>query len=336
MSEVNRMFAGYEIDFPFGPAAGAINGPNAEEIRNKIRDVIRSPAGFALWGSLTWTGGLGNDHYGRTYYHNYLTGQTVNSMGLPNVSINQGVKIQRELGKEAEAEGKPLIPSISPGKDEDPLVLLPGMAYALADSGAKIIEVNYSCPNKITGEGREPILGYELDTMLEIDDAIARAVGHHVLIIAKLPLYVAEKRALIPAVADGFGRARGRRALGLSNTLGNQQILTEFCEPALDVPGNLGGLSGPALKETARDQLVEFRSSLPEEVRILSYNGVDSGREIYHRVDELGADLAGGVTVLWENEKRGQSFGQTLTELAEEYAEEPSGAVRTQPAYREL
>jgi dihydroorotate dehydrogenase len=326
---MNKIFAEQGYDFegvPFGPAAGAINGPNEEEIRVHIKDVARSQAEAVKWGSLTWNGGLGNaEIFYPVYYHNPATGQTVNSMGLPNVGHDRGLALQREMQPIVEAEGKPLIPSFSPGKGEDPFEVLPQMAYDFAEAGTKILEVNLSCPNKILeGEQREATLGHDREIVDELDDRIRAEVGSAITIIYKEPPFVGEHSLLMPRVEEFYHRVHRKTAANFSNTIGGQRIPNESGDPALGVPGNLGGMSGPYTKEAGRRQLRELGPRLPKAIGAFSCLGVDSGYEVFYRVDELNADYTEGVTLFWENQKHGISFGQTMHRVAEEYAQAPN------------
>jgi dihydroorotate dehydrogenase len=315
-------FAGYEIDVPFGPAAGVLNGSNEELLVGQIKDCLRSPVGLVTFGSITWEGGPGNEpEYGVVYYHNKHTRQTVNSMGLPNIGFNRARALYPELKRFADEHDKPLVPSVSPGKGEDPLEVLPRMAEGLAEAGAPAIEVNYSCPNKITGVGtREPILAFDLEQMAEIDEAIVYRVGADVTIIRKLAPYLSDRRVMIPKVAALFAEAAGDVWLNLSNTIGGQHVLDEMCEPALMVPDNLGGISGPYTGKMACDQLRRFREVLPRGIGVISCNGVFNGAEVFRRVHDQGADLTGGATVYLEWEKHGVGYGETGQRIAESYA----------------
>jgi dihydroorotate dehydrogenase len=318
-----KEFLGYEIEVPFGPAAGVLNGANEEFLNQQIYEVIKSTVGVVIPGSFTWNGGIGNESdYGVVYYHNTITGQTCNSMGLPNISSKRAQALYPEWKKLGDHHGKPVIPSVSPGKGEDPTQVLPDMVEGFAEVGAPAVEVNYSCPNKIIeGGDREPILGYDPEQMEEIDLEIVQRVGDAVTVIRKLPPYVGDKRSLIPEVAEMFSLAEGAVMVDVSNTVGGQQILTERGDPALKVPGNLGGMSGPATRQIGREQLKLFKDLLPRRVGMISCLGVDSGAEVFHRVDELGADIACGVTTYIQNESVGKSYGQTGVAIAEEYAE---------------
>lgn len=321
-------FAGYKIDMPFGPAAGVLTGVNETVLQAQTIDCIQSPVGFAKWGSFTYEGGLGNEQdYGLTYYHNPLTGQTINSGGLPNIGSKRAVKLYPGLQKIADYYGKPLIPSISPGKGEDPAIVIPEMADMFADAGAPAIELNYSCSNKITASGgREALVADDLEEMRAIDNEVVRRVGHGITVIRKLPPYLNEKKLLIPEVASFFVHQAGRVALGLCNTVGNQSILKEDGDNALTVPGNLGGLSGPATALIGRGQMQRFEFALQEakldhSVDIISGLGVMTGDDVYSRTKFGGALLTEGATIYFENENLSISYGNTGVRIAAQYAE---------------
>jgi dihydroorotate dehydrogenase len=321
-------FRSYEDGFmPFAPAAGAINGLSEEEIISKIIDVAKSPANAVKWGSITLNRNQGNS--GRTYSHNSISGTTVNALGLPNIGYFAARKLQKQMQPQVEAEGKPLIPSFSPGKGEDPSDVLPQIAYGLAEAGVKLMEVNYSCQNKeAESGGYEPILGNDLDAMFEVDEKIVAAVGRDVELIRKLPPYFWYKYLSIAKVIDGFNeisqRPGGDVILGLFNSVGNQTVFDEKGQPALAVGEsrqNLGSISGPKLAQMSINGLRRFKQALRPEVQVISSLGVDDANQIYERVDIEGADTTEGVTILWENEKQGKKFGQTITELAQKYHE---------------
>ncbi|HEY4964598.1 MAG TPA: hypothetical protein VIH90_07970 [Candidatus Saccharimonadales bacterium] len=320
-------FLGLDVEVPFGPADGAINGPNMESIVHHIRQTLESPLEITRWGSVTFNGGEGNGPtYGQVYYHNKLTGQTVNSLGLPSVGIAVMESYFPGLLMEAEERGKTLIPGISPAKGEDPLSVLPEMAERLVEAGAKRIDVNYSCPNKVVeGGGREPILSHDIETMEEVDQAVVGRVGPDIWVIRKIAPLVGDKKALIPETAEYFSRVSGQVAISF-NTVGGQSILTENGEPALDLPDNLGGLSGPATRVIGRSMLSEFRSRLPLSVQIDSPLGVDSGDEVYERTEVGGANFTSGVTLFIENEGRGIDYRQTGVQVTREFFDKKQAA----------
>jgi len=327
------VFSEFEINFPFGPSAGTINGTNEELLLHRALDSLRSPADLIKTGSFTWNHQEGNEaKYGRCYYHNPIIGETGNCMGMPNIGYRRGTELHPRLQNVADQLGKLLIPSISVGKGAIAVEALPKMAYAFAKAGAKIIEINYNCPNIIREDGsREPVMGYEPDILFGVHDKVFEEVGSEVIIVINLPPYIDQYRRLIPAVVKGLHQARGKIAVNVSNTIGDRQVFTESGEPALDVPGNLGGLSGPATVDMARNQLDIFRHALPRRIGIISCNGVFNGQEVFHRVHNQGADLTAGATVFFENETRGLSYGETAFRIAKEYTHAQNSVLEEVP-----
>lgn len=315
-------FADIEVEVPFGPAPGAINGPSKELVVKHAQEVLLSPVGAAWVGSLTMDGGEGNTKYGRTYYYKPSTGEVVNSMGLPNIGIKTAEQIIPGLARMASNLGKVLVISVSPAKGEDPVKVLPEMVERMFIAEAHVVEANYSCPNKITeGGGREPILGYDPEMVHEVRSAILGRIGHHQVFIEKLPPYERNKQDVASKIAQGLLEISGVRYVSVPNTRPDQLIMDEEGNYALDVPGHIGGMSGPATKEMGRSQLALMRLLLPKHIGIVSCSGVDNGAEIYHRVERMGADFTAGVSVYINNEEKGINYGQTGVRITEEFAE---------------
>jgi dihydroorotate dehydrogenase len=313
--------AGYPMEVPFGPAAGVLTGANEEVLLNQTKDVLRSPASVAWWGSFTWNGGQGNEpEYGEVYYHNRLTGLTYNSMGLPNIGSQRAMVLYPSMKEQGDAHGTLLIPSVSPGKGEDPLEVLPRMAEGFAEAGAPVIEVNYSCPNKFKKSGwREPILCFDLPAMEAAQAEVVRRVGNDVLVIAKVAPYLDQRTELIPKVAELFARVGGNYGLGLSNTIGGEKGRRENGNYALpNVPDNEGGMSGRSVGSVGLGQLVRFNQFVEADVPKASYLGVEDASDVLHR-ERLGAIVCGGVTVFKQNETHGISFGRTCHRFTESY-----------------
>lgn len=308
----------YEIEVPFGPAAGAINGLNEELLIRQAKEVIASPAG-ALWvGPFTINRCEGNAEYGRTYYHNAATGETVNSMGLPNVGIDVAEAIVVDLNAAAHHLGKPLIASISAARGEDPSKVLPMMAYRLLGTGVAV-EVDYGCPNIIIDHGREAILGYDLEKIEKTRASILVEVGPDATLLEKWPPYIGERAPLLSQMAGLLLKQGGAKYISYMNTIPNVSILDDDGDPALDVPGNVGGLSGRATREVARQQLVGLRTLLPKRIGIISCGGVDSGEEVFRRVENLGAAFTAGVSVYFNGGEKNMDYYQTGRYIADEF-----------------
>jgi dihydroorotate dehydrogenase len=315
-------FAGYDIEVPFGPAAGVVNGASRELFVHHMRQVLRSAAGFGLGGTTTKNGGEGNAHFGRTYYHNPLTGETVNSMGLPSIGIEGIEEVYPELRKFADDKGKPLGVSVASAMGEDPVKVFPELIERSFLAGAVFVEANYSCPNQITEDGkREPILSYDYLMVRRVREAILERLGTDQFWGEKWSPAVGERVGVIRRLAASLWDTEGIYYVAGPNAIPGQELHDEDGKPALDVPGNKGGLSGPVTRALGREAAEKLRSALPPRMKLVSCLGVDSGNEVYMRVNRLGADLAAGVTIYFENERRVIDYGETATLVAEEYAE---------------
>jgi len=315
-------FAGYEVEFPFGPAPGAISGLNEEVFVSQIRDSLRSPVGAVWAGTFTQNRNEGNGRYGRIFYHKYSTGETVNSMGFGNIGSKAALKLWPGMSRMAKNQGKVLIPSVGNLPNEDPATVLPQLVYDFFDAGAQAVEVDVSCNNHITkAGGRAPMLGHDADKLHYVRSEILRKIGPGQMYLEKLPAYEGAKRALVPQIVGGLLEMAGIRYISIPNSLEEAQLYDEDGNPALDVPGNLGGLSGPATTDVGREHLQLFRKLLPQHIGIVSCDGVMDGAEVYHRVHDLKADFTAGVTVYLTNEEKGLSYGQTGVIMAQQFAD---------------
>ena len=90
-----------------------------------------------------------------------------------------------------------------------------------------------------------------------------------------------------------------------SNTEGGQKPMKTNAQgllvPALDVPRNIGGMSGPSRRHVGEAQLVlvdKLKKGLGLDVELISTQGVATGRDLSRRL-ELGAVAAGSVTAFW-------------------------------------
>jgi dihydroorotate dehydrogenase len=324
-------FAGYDIELPFGPAAGVLNGVNEEKLIEQTIDCLRSPAGLVWMGSFTLNPSLGNEPvYGQVYSHDQTTGKTINHMGLPNIGFDRARKIYGELKKVADEYGKPLIPSVSLGRSELAPEVLPQMVEGFAEAGATIVEVNYSCPN-LGGKDWHQILGYDVRKMQDADKAITDRVGEDVIISRKLPPYGENLIDTGNNAAYVFKKAPGVKILNLSNTKPSRVAYYELVESEsgkdkykdfMNQINGLAGESGPALAKVGLAQLAQFKRvvSYESNIHLMSCLGVMSGQDVLER-QQLGALASSAVTLYIENETKGISYGETGVRMAEQYLE---------------
>jgi dihydroorotate dehydrogenase len=324
-------FAGYDIELPFGPAAGVLNGVNEEKLIEQTIDCLRSPVGLAWMGSFTLNPSLGNEPtYGQVYSYDKTTGRAINHMGLPNIGFDRARKIYPELKKVADEYGKPLIPSVSLGRGERAPEVLPQMVEGFVEAGASIVEVNYSCPN-LGGKDWHQILGYDVRKMQDVDAAITNRVGEDVIISRKLPPYDENMSDMANTAIYVFEKAPGIKILNLSNTKPSKTAYYELVESEtgkakykdfINQIDGLAGESGPALAQVGLRQLAKFKRAVNYEanINLMSCLGVMSGKDVLER-KQLGALASSAVTLYIENETKGISYGETGVRVAEQYLE---------------
>lgn len=315
--------AGRALETPLLNAAGSVNGTNEELIQRDIATLARSPIGAIVFGSLTVQGQAGNEaRFGApVYHHDPKTGATHNSMGLPNMGLNNALRLMPDLVARAHERGKLLVVSISPTLSTpeigDTFEQTARLVGELITTQTDLIEVNTSCPNVVSESGgRKPILGYDLSGMRTLVSRLEHVAGtKNMRLGVKLsPYQNEEEHSIIPELARLFAEHPVFAYIATANTVPNQVARNdETGEPILSVPGGTGGLSGPMTREVGREQLQLWHEATGGTIDIVSSLGVDSGREMAKRRD-LGAAAVSGVTFLWESSDWGKAVTDIITE----------------------
>ena len=326
-------FGGFELEgVPFGPAAGAINGTNPDDIRAKLTSVLQSPAAFATLGSIGKDLRFGNS--GQTYGHNRHTGVTLNSLGLPNVGEEVGLQILQEFAPRYRDAGKLLIASFSSYPGENAAEVLPSLAAHAVDvtDGQVVVEINLSCPNAFSEGGeRKPILSYDIEALHQVRSLTRAAVGESIMLLEKLAPFIGAGEGMAKVTAGQYHRGTlPTTGATLFNTILGEHDVDQLGKPLLRYypngnedldPLETGGKSGPSVKEPYDSMQQDFIEGLDDDVEIVRAGGVFSGADVLDVTARRGAKLAGLVTRFWEGEKVGKTFGRIATEVAEEYAE---------------
>ncbi|MCL2451969.1 tRNA-dihydrouridine synthase [Candidatus Saccharibacteria bacterium] len=161
-------------------------------------------------------------------------------------------------------------------------------ARLVAETGAKIIEANLSCPN----EGTANLLCFDIDRVTAVVKAVRSAVSDRPLIL-KLA-YFADDNALRRLV-----EAVGRNVQGLAavNTI-PARVVTADGQPALGEGREISGVCGQAIKWAGLDmteRLKNLRAELGLDFVIMASGGImnaGDAKEYYDR----GADAVMSAT----------------------------------------
>lgn len=185
-------------------------------------------------------------------------GGMVNSIGLPNKGLD--AFLEQDLPQLAELP-VPLAVSVM-GFDHGELARL--VEAVGARDEVALLELNVSCPNVETGilVGADP----------GETDAAVRAVRNRT---AKPLIVKLSPNSVDPAAVAVAAAGAGADAISLINTLKGMPLHPRTREPWLG--GNTGGLSGPAVRVVALEQVAAVSEAV--DVPIVGMGGITSGSD---------------------------------------------------------
>jgi len=218
----------------------------------------------------------------------------INSIGLPNKGLDGF--LESDLPQLAELP-VPLIVSVM-GFSRDELARL--VAAAGARGEVAMLELNVSCPNVETG------------LVMGADPAETAAAVERVRPESEKPLIV----KLTPNAADPAAVARaaegaGADAVSLVNTLKGMALHPQTGEPWLG--GRTGGVSGPAVRAIALEQVASVSASV--EIPVIGMGGISTGRQAADFVAAGAAAIAIG-TESFRDPAAGRRIAAELAALA--------------------
>ena len=222
-------------------------------------------------------------------------GTWMNAMGLPNPGLG-------EFLEEFDLKGGkvPVIPNLV----ADTPAEFGKLAAGVAEAGAKLAEINLSCPH--------PQAAYTGLLTAQDPEAAAAAVAaasEHLPVIAKLSPNVSDIGTIAVACAEA-----GAAAVSAINTMPALDIDTELERPVL---GNaFGGLSGPALLPIGLRCVLKAVRALRDAghaTPVIGIGGISSGEDAAKYL-LCGAQAVQVGTALGGNPER---LGEIATELGE-------------------
>ncbi|HEX2160920.1 MAG TPA: dihydroorotate dehydrogenase [Thermoleophilaceae bacterium] len=215
----------------------------------------------------------------------------VNSIGLPNKGVRRFLELDLPLLAELPV---PLCVSVM-GFSHEELARLVEEIEALDE--ISLIELNLSCPNVETGT----LVGADPEETAAALTA-ARASTDKPL-IAKL-----SPSATDPAAVAAAAELAGADAISLINTLKGMPLHPTTREPWLG--GRTGGLSGPAVRVVALEQVASVAARV--DVPVIGMGGISCGRD----AADLLAAGASAVAVGTENFRDPAAGRRIAAELA--------------------
>ena len=198
----------------------------------------------------------------------------INSIGLPNKGLDGFVRQDLPLLAELPV---PLIVSVM-GFSRDEL------AHLAAAAGERdevvMVELNVSCPNVETG------------LVMGADPAETAAAVERVRAATEKPVIVKlTPTAADPAAVAAAAERSGADAVSLVNTLKGMALDPRTGRPWLG--GRTGGLSGPAIRPVALEQVATVSAKV--RVPVIGMGGIASGRDAREFLDAGAACVAVGT-----------------------------------------
>ncbi len=314
---------GQLVDLPFGIAAGPLLNSRyiaaalAHGFDLPVYKTVRSRS----WACHAWPNVLAVDVDGDLHHTDgRLRGHTLynapysvtNSFGVPSFEPDIW---QPDLARAvAMAEpGQVVIGSFqgTPGETGGSAAYIADFAQTaglVQETGAKIVEVNLSCPN----EGTAHLLCFDTDRACAVVEAIKNRIGNLPL-IAKIA-YFHDDNALRKLV-DGVGRSAD--AIAAINTIG-AEIVDENGEPALPGEGrSRSGVGGNAIRWAGLatvERLARLRDEMGLHFRIIGSGGV-SDPSHYAAYRLAGADAVMSATAAMWNPLLAHEIRQDMEPL---------------------
>ena len=217
----------------------------------------------------------------------------INSIGLPNRGL-EGF-LASDLPELAELPVPLCVSVMGFSRDE-----LAGLAAAVGERDeVALIELNVSCPNVETGL----VMGADPGETARAVERV-RAVAGKPIIVKLTP------NATDPAAVAVAAQEAGADAVSLVNTLKGMALHPLTREPWLG--GRTGGLSGPAIRPIALEQVsaVAARVSIP----VVGMGGIASGRDAADFL-EAGATVVAVGTESFRDPSAGRRIGSELAAL---------------------
>jgi dihydroorotate dehydrogenase len=322
MSGYSGRIGRMEISSPWGNAGGVIKTVEEFEM------MARTGVGWLEPGSYTLEKRFGNqkDEFGNlkidsrtnepviVYHHDPISGETTNSLGMPNQGRDQLVTEVPEMLKIARTLEKEVVFNVAP-VTEDPVTEVQELVSSLIAVGAKHILINLGCPNVLGADGQPhgtlshhpPVVGEVLKGLRPIlekypdVDIYVRTSPDEELDRARQTYH--------QIIGSGVVRAAW---------VHNTWPLDQSKPSPLGVKGGGRSGNGPELAAAADRQLaLALETFRPAHIDVVMSTGIRSGQRL-KQVLELGAVAGAGTTFFYE---AGESWGEATDMLIRRFME---------------
>jgi dihydroorotate dehydrogenase len=289
-----------EADSPFGNAGGVVKR------REDVEKMAHTGVGWIEAGSYTLEPREGNGPNGEVvYYHDPQTGETFNSLGMPNKGFDIVETEISEMAKVANGFGKPLVVNVAPVSD-DPAPESAELIERAYVAGADAVLLNAGCPNVVSEDGgRHEILSHNIDAL----DLVLRSLSditerYERIFIRTSPIKTIE--ALSPQLAFKINQVIERSGVVSTiftpNTWPGSRPLDKGGQPILEVPGEVGGKSGPATADSVAEEVAWTVASIRgSDLGVVVSGGITNGRNLAEHLQANQVSAGSGTTFFYES-----------------------------------
>lgn len=313
-------FLGKEIYLPFGIAAGPlVNGRFVKAALDYGFDLcVYKTVRTAKYPCHSWPNILGLDVNKQLTLEQAAAGVKVkpnfieplsvtNSFGVPSMDVDFWQKDMADSVAYAKP-GQVVIGSFQGTPKGDSAAYVKDFAVCarlVKETGAKVLEVNFSCPN----EGTDKLLCFDLERVSLVVEAIKNEIGNTPLII-KLAYF--QDQAALEKLLDKIGKMI--QGIAAINTI-PAKILNQEGKQALSGEGRLiSGVCGSGIKWAGLDmvkRLKEIREQKSLNFVIIGVGGVFSLTD-YQEYKNSGADAVMSATGAMWNALLAQEIKKSL------------------------
>ncbi len=298
MSEFNGRIGHLEgIESPWSNAGGVV------KTLGDVEQMAHTGVGWIEAGSYTLEPRIGNSPNGeRVYWHNQQTGETFNSLGMPNKGMDVVETEIPEMVEIAHKHNKPLVVNVAPVTDypADEAVELIARAYS---AGADAVLLNAGCPNVLSEDGtRHEVLSHKPYVLGVVLNAVKEANVIPKPIFIRLSPF--NEKSLMEMATGKIKSSQTVSAVFTPNTWGGNKPVDYEGRHMIEVRDGLAGKSGPATAQQSYDQTYWIVNSLHKSgIDTISSSGVMNAKELQRRLFWGGAVACSGTTFFYESER---------------------------------
>ncbi|MCA9342652.1 hypothetical protein KC950_01405 [Candidatus Saccharibacteria bacterium] len=302
------------IESPWGNAGGVVKTVEDVEL------MAHTGVGWIEAGSYTLEPRVGNSPNGEiVYWHDQTEEATYNSLGMPNKGMDVVEAEIPEMAAIAHAHNKKLVVNVAPVQSMPTTVIETRELVVRAQAaGADAVLVNAGCPNVITEDGgRHELLSRDPTSLLMILAELGHVglTQHSPVFLRTSPLETIEQTE---SVAQSIIKSGTVAAVFTPNTWPGYKAVDGAGKPLLEVPGGVGGKSGPYMAGPAQRELTRMVEALNNTgIDVVRSSGIVNAVELKVALGS-GAVAGAGTTFFYESKSGWQEdTDRLLSDLAE-------------------